>query len=244
MIDREKVIKGLECCTFILGKRKCNECPYRKDLPDNGCYQLQDDFHALLKEQEGYVSVPFSWLVKFCSHIDFKEPLTDEEREKEWKKKLEQQFDFEEQSRINDDLFGTPVMADANNLTITFTNKQTNESVDVKVMKYTPDNDSWQADAHINEQRRKMSDKNSIIDDLDEISHYNDEQMFYNDIFIRGIADEVIALLKEQEAVEPINNYGTFRCGNCRNIVGYNDGHGRGYQNNFCSKCGKMVKWE
>lgn len=49
MADREKVIKGLECCTFILGKRKCNECPYQKD---NGCYQLQDDFHALLKEQE------------------------------------------------------------------------------------------------------------------------------------------------------------------------------------------------
>ena len=49
MTDREKVVKGLECCTFILGKRKCNECPYQ---PDNGCYQLQDDFHVLLKEQE------------------------------------------------------------------------------------------------------------------------------------------------------------------------------------------------
>ena len=51
------------------------------------------------------------------------------------------------------------------------------------------------------------------------------------------------ALLKEQEAVEPINSYGTFRCGNCRNIVGYNDGHGRWYQNNFCSNCGQAVKW-
>lgn len=55
MADREKVIKGLECCTFILGKRKCNECPYQKGLPDNGCYQLQDDFHAILKEQEAVV---------------------------------------------------------------------------------------------------------------------------------------------------------------------------------------------
>ena len=54
-MDREKVIKGLECCTFILGKRKCNECPYQKGLPDNGCYQLQDDFHALLKEQEWHM---------------------------------------------------------------------------------------------------------------------------------------------------------------------------------------------
>ena len=52
MAELEKVIKGLECCTFILGKRKCNECPYQKGLPDNGCYQLQDDFHSLLKEQD------------------------------------------------------------------------------------------------------------------------------------------------------------------------------------------------
>lgn len=56
-------------------------------------------------------------------------------------------------------------------------------------------------------------------------------------------ADDALSLLKEQEAVVPINSYGTFRCGNCRNIVGYNDSHGRGYQNNFCSKCGKAVSW-
>lgn len=55
----------------------------------------------------------------------------------------------------------------------------------------------------------------------------------------------VLALLKEQqEAVEPINSCETFRCGKCRNIVGYNDGHGFVYQNNFCSKCGQAVKWE
>ena len=54
---------------------------------------------------------------------------------------------------------------------------------------------------------------------------------------------DVFALLKEQDAVEPINSYGTFRCGKCKNIVGYNDGYGHGYQNNYCSKCGKGVKW-
>lgn len=47
---------------------------------------------ALLEEQEGYVSVPFSWLVKFCTHIDFVEPLTDAEREEAWRRKLRQQF--------------------------------------------------------------------------------------------------------------------------------------------------------
>jgi hypothetical protein len=33
--------------------------------------------------------------------------------------------------------------------------------------------------------------------------------------------------LKEQEPVKPTVRYGTFRCGKCGNIVGYNDGHGR-----------------
>ena len=58
------------------------------------------------------------------------------------------------------------------------------------------------------------------------------------------LKNDILILLKEQEAVEPINSYGTFRCGNCMNIVGYNDGNWRGYQNNFCSKCGKAVKWD
>ena len=61
---------------------------------------------------------------------------------------------------------------------------------------------------------------------------------------IEQLCNDALALLKEQEAVKPINSYGTFRCGNCRNIVGYNDGHGCGYQNNFCSKCGRPVKWK
>lgn len=44
-----------------------------------------------------------------------------------------------------------------------------------------------------------MPDRDSVIDGLDEIIHYNGEQMFYNDIFIRGIADDALELLKEQE---------------------------------------------
>ena len=63
-MNREKVIKGLECCTFILGKRKCNECPYQKELPDNGCYQLQDDFHALLKEKEAVKPITEDYMYK------------------------------------------------------------------------------------------------------------------------------------------------------------------------------------
>lgn len=43
--------------------------------------------------------------------------------------------------------------------------------------------------------------------------------------FIRDALNAKYSKMTEQEAVEPINSYGTFRCGNCRNIVGYNDGH-------------------
>lgn len=78
------------------------------------------------------------------------------------------------------------------------------------------------------------------------IKEINDGILFAESRGYGGIADTMkksLSLLKEQEAVEPINSYGTFRCGNCRNIVGYNDGHGHGYQNNFCSKCGKAAKW-
>ena len=82
MSDREIVIKALENAEMLNGVIKMSD-------------QFRDIVVSILKEQEGYVSVPFSWLVKFCSHIDFKEPLTDEEREKEWKSKLKQQFDID-----------------------------------------------------------------------------------------------------------------------------------------------------
>lgn len=46
----------------------------------------------LLKERENYVSIPFNWLVKFCTHMDFREPMSDKERAERWKEKLSQQF--------------------------------------------------------------------------------------------------------------------------------------------------------
>lgn len=92
MIDKEKVIKGLEVHLELLRNEKtCLGCPYIND--DNPCViQLIENALALLKGQEGKVTVPFSWLVKFCSHIDFKEPMCDSEREQAWKEKLKQQF--------------------------------------------------------------------------------------------------------------------------------------------------------
>jgi len=56
MIDREKVIKGLECC--ILSDEECeclDECPYHDDCWETDCelgYILKKDALKLLKEQE------------------------------------------------------------------------------------------------------------------------------------------------------------------------------------------------
>ena len=52
MMDREKVTKGLECCSVLEGK--CEECPYETEV----CYvaectsALAKDALELLKEQE------------------------------------------------------------------------------------------------------------------------------------------------------------------------------------------------
>ena len=50
------------------------------------------------KVQEGYVAVPFTWLVKFCNHIDFKEPTPDARKAVLWRDKLHRQFGIPEES--------------------------------------------------------------------------------------------------------------------------------------------------
>ena len=48
MTDREKVIKGLECCGETM---TCNQCPYDSEM--GGCFRnLKADALNLLKEQE------------------------------------------------------------------------------------------------------------------------------------------------------------------------------------------------
>ena len=51
MPDREKVIKGYECCLRITGG--CKDCPYWDQTRSNKCERkLKEDALALLKEQE------------------------------------------------------------------------------------------------------------------------------------------------------------------------------------------------
>lgn len=62
------------------------------------------------------------------------------------------------------------------------------------------------------------------------------------------IAEDALALLKEQEAVEPIeiidekypvgdhNRYKGYRCGKCQEIIPWDA--------NYCPYCGRKVKWD
>ena len=62
MPDREKVIKGLECC---LSTRPCEECPYQDGvLCENG---LEHEAYLLLKdEEERYAGLVLSWLAEIA----------------------------------------------------------------------------------------------------------------------------------------------------------------------------------
>ena len=82
-----------------------------------------------------------------------------------------------------------------------------------------------------------MADREKAINGLNEITHYDGEQMFYNDIFIRGIADDALELLKEQEAVEPTWRQGKAYCGSCGKRIPLKIGA------RYCHKCGRTVKW-
>lgn len=65
MIDREKVIKGLECCVNDFGE--CEVCPYDEGMGKLACGKnLYSDALALLKAQE---AVEPTWRlgVPFCS---------------------------------------------------------------------------------------------------------------------------------------------------------------------------------
>ena len=67
MTDREKVIKGLECCVDY--DYKCNNCPYQDDGgAEDGCYcdELKTDALALLKAHEQFLQ----WLVRLVTHED------------------------------------------------------------------------------------------------------------------------------------------------------------------------------
>ena len=61
MIDRDKVIKGLECCIKLNGgtmRRSCEACPYNDNREEGACISiipLMEDALALLKADQAYL---------------------------------------------------------------------------------------------------------------------------------------------------------------------------------------------
>lgn len=61
------------------------------------------------------------------------------------------------------------------------------------------------------------------------------------------LIDDTLALLKEQEAIEPdVNSEGTCTCGNCGENVGYYPVGCNTPEKlcKFCQECGTEVKWD
>ena len=71
MLDREKILKGLKCCTDAYGAL-CTECPYFRNVPDedtgfsNCCELLCKDALSLINEQEEEIQK----LIPLCHNVD------------------------------------------------------------------------------------------------------------------------------------------------------------------------------
>lgn len=97
-----------------------------------------------------------------------------------------------------------------------------------------------------------MTDRKKVIKGLHCCSHTDGVNCIYcpydnKDTDCTALmAMDVLALLKEQEAVKPIYNeekYGDHlpHCGNCEKVLPNNAVYGKV---NFCHYCGQAVKWE
>lgn len=87
--------------------------------------------------------------------------------------------------------------------------------------------------------KSKIPDREKIINDLTDIGVWIAGRVGFDRArnFLHTI-DDAVALLKEQEAVEPrrdANYVRMFRCGACGKYVGFID--------SYCSNCGRKVKW-
>ena len=67
MPDREKVIKGLECCTMLATLEhpyRCKECPYQINGAPCERFAIMKDALALLKEQEPIEPIPADYMIE------------------------------------------------------------------------------------------------------------------------------------------------------------------------------------
>lgn len=84
-----------------------------------------------------------------------------------------------------------------------------------------------------------MTDRKKVIEELENYEPY--ARTFSNLTVKSWIVTSVLALLKEQEAVEPIpptDESDLWKCGNCNHQL-FRCTHQR-----YCEMCGRAVKWE
>ena len=84
-----------------------------------------------------------------------------------------------------------------------------------------------------------MADIEKVIKELEERIKVAEECMG-NPMFTPDAIRTIVAMLKEQKAVEPIRistNYEQhWKCGNCNAVISLQD--------KYCSACGKHILWE
>jgi len=88
-----------------------------------------------------------------------------------------------------------------------------------------------------------MPDREKVINDLQDA--VNDDWMWQHADYYALTMEKALALLKEQEPVEPnvsdINDHDAhgswwYQCGKCKMPIDYGD--------RFCRRCGRAVKWD
>ena len=98
-----------------------------------------------------------------------------------------------------------------------------------------------------------MTDREKVIKGLEHCSEDGCKECPYEQDCTMAdgfseLASDALALLKEQEAVEPLdiidekypvgdsNRYKWYRCGKCKEVIPWDA--------NYCLYCGQAVKWE
>lgn len=71
------------------------------------------------------------------------------------------------------------------------------------------------------------------------------DKICYHDKACSLMLRDALALLKEQETVEPYQHDAVWLCGNCtKEVVGWTDDiTGEDIRYPFCRQCGRSVKW-
>ena len=92
-----------------------------------------------------------------------------------------------------------------------------------------------------------MSERKEVMSWLEGLT-FEDWRDYHSDSEVQTIAKEAFALLKEQEAVEPILEQDSMVCGVCGHEVVWQkmlgDGIWADEALNYCPHCGRPVKWE